>query len=232
MGGKGLYTAGLALSLLGLRAEAAQSPVSQFDVQDYETAASSSPWAESPSNHHQLFFDVYNVTDLFDSETGGTAGFTDQTLLADTLRPTATVLWDERFRIQMGVIAEKVYGDSEGFHSVDPWVQLLWKPIRPLSVVIGDLDTPHYFLPALFYPTNYFMQNINVAKLPPLPQTQTVPSNYITQSPVETGAQLILKKPFLYDDFYYNYRELDTTAHNEKFAIWDSSIAIRGNGFM
>jgi hypothetical protein len=177
-------------------AQAVQSSVGQFDIQDYDTVTSTWSWAQPPSDHHRLFLDVYNVTDFFDSETGGVAGFTDQTLLADTIRPMVTVLWDDRFRIQLGLIAEKAYGDPVGYKSVDPWIQLLWQPIQPLSVVFGNLDTPHYYLPALFYPTNYFMQETN-----------------------EAGMQLILKKPFLYDDFYYNYRLMDTSAHNEKFDL-------------
>lgn len=175
---------------------AIQSPVSQFDLQDYETVASSHAWSQEPSDHHRLYLDVYNVTELFDSETGDAAGFAGQTLLADTLRPTATVLWDERFRIQMGLIAEKTYGDAGGLSSVDPWLQLLWQPAHPLSVVIGNLDTPHYYLPALFQPTNYFLQRTH-----------------------ETGLQVILKKPHLYDDLYFNYRLLDTPSHNEKFDL-------------
>ncbi len=172
----------------------AQTPVSQFDVEDYTVSVSTHSWAQPPSDHHRLFFDVYNVTDFFDSETGGTAGFTDQTLLADTIRPTATVLWDERFRIQVGLIAEKAYGNPVGYRSVDPWLQLLWQPVKPLSVLFGNLDTPHYYYPPLFYPTNYFMQSTN-----------------------ENGAQLIVKKPGWYDDLYFNYRLLDTADHNEKF---------------
>jgi hypothetical protein len=210
------------IGLLGItvyRAEAAQSQISQFDQDDYNTVTSTYPWSQAPSNHHRLYLDIYNVTDFFDSETGDVAGFTDQTLLADTVRPTATLLWDDRYRIQLGLIAEKVYGASEGFRAVNPWIQLLWKPIQPLSVILGDLDTPHYFLPALFYPTNYFMPNMGLTMNPNLPQTQTVPSNYFTNSPVETGAQVILQKPYLYDDLYFNYRDLDTAAHNEKFDL-------------
>src|SRR5262249_18530769 len=151
------------------------------DSQDYAEPVSSTSWAAPPSDHHRLFFDVYNVTDIFDSETGHEVGFDDQTILADTIRPTFTILWDERFRIQLGAIAEKIYGDHVGFGQVDPWIQLLWQPIHPLSVILGNLDVPHYYIPALFYPTNYFVNENH-----------------------ETGMQLILKKPHWYDDLYFN----------------------------
>jgi hypothetical protein len=122
------------------------------------------------------------------------AGFVDQTILSDTIRPTLTVLWDERFRIQLGVIAQKLWGDSIGFGKVDPWIQLLWQPIPHLNAVMGNLDIPHYYHPALFYPTNYF----------------TVENH-------ETGLQLRYDKPHWFDDLYFNYRQLDTAEHNEKF---------------
>src|ERR1700691_3854803 len=131
----------LALAMTAVRAQAVQSPVSQFDMEDYTVSTSSHAWAQPPSDHHRLYLDVYNVTDFFDAETGGEVGFADHTVLADTIRPTATVLWDDRFRIQIGLIAEKAYGSNPGFNSVDPWLQLLWQPIKPLSVVFGDLDT-------------------------------------------------------------------------------------------
>lgn len=180
--------------LAGMAAGAHALPVSPFDAQDYTTTVTTVPWAQPPSDHHRLFLDVYNVTDIFDSETGGVAGFTDQTVLADTVRPTATVLWDERFRIQLGAIAEKLYGDSVGFGKVDPWIQLLWRPIQPLNVILGNLDIPHYYLPALFYPTNYF-----------------------TRENHETGMQLKFERPEWFDDLYFNYRLQDTPDHNEKF---------------
>jgi hypothetical protein len=206
-------------SLKTLPIYAAQSPVSQFDIEDYDVASSSHVWAQAPSDHHRLFLDVYNVTDFFDAETGGVVGFADHTVLADTLRPTATVLWDDRFRIQMGLIAEKAYGSHPGFDAVDPWLQLLWQPIKPLSVVFGDLDTPHYYLPAIFYPANYFEQNFDPANLPNIPQLKSIPSNYFTQSTNETGAQVILKNPHEYDDLFFNYEMQDVRDHNEKFAL-------------
>jgi hypothetical protein len=178
----------------GISPLGAQSPVSPFDTQEYDMRVSSSEWSQPPADHHRLYFDVLNITDFFDSETGGVAGFADQTLLSDTIRPTVTVLWDERFRIELGLIAQKKYGNDIGFQPVDPWIQLLWQPVKPLSVLFGDLNVPHYFLPALFYPTNYFIQ-----------------------SPDENGAQLVLKTDYSYDDFYFNYRLLDTHEHNEKF---------------
>lgn len=206
------------MGLLGLRAEATQSPVSQFDLQDYDVATSTFGWSQPPSSHHRLYLDVYNETDFFDSETGGTAGFADHTQLADTIRPTATVLWDDRFRIQLGFIAEKAYGSQPTVESADPWIQLLWQPIKPLSVIFGDLDTPHYFLPALFYPNNYFEQNLSTI-LPPIPQVKTIPNDYFTQSTNETGAQLILKQPSLYDDLFFNYEQQNVGPNNEKFAL-------------
>jgi len=201
------------------RALAIQPAVSQFDMQDYSVSTSTYSWAKPPSDRHRLYLDVYNVTDFFDAETGGEVGFADHTVLADTIRPTATVLWDDRFRIQVGLIAEKAYGSQPGYDSVDPWLQLLWQPTRPLSLVFGNLDTPHYYQPALFYPTNYFEQNFDPANLPNIPQLKAIPANYFTQSTNETGAQLILKKPYEYDDLFFNYAMQDIPAHNEKFAL-------------
>jgi hypothetical protein len=201
------------------RAQAIQPVVSQFDMEDYVSASSTYSWSQPPANRHRLYLDVYNVTDFFDAETGGSAGFADHTQLADTIRPTATVLWDDRFRIQVGLIAEKAYGSNPGFDSVDPWLQLLWQPIKPLSVVFGNLDTPHYYLPAVFYPMNYFEQNFDPANLPKIKQLTAIPTNYFSQTTNETGAQLILKKPTIYDDLFFNYQQQDIQAHNEKFAL-------------
>src|ERR1700681_4953383 len=103
------------LGALAPCAHALQPVLSQFDMPDYTLAVSSYSWAQSPSDHHRLYLDVYNVTDFFDAETGGKVGFADHTQLADTIRPTATVLWDDRFRIQMGLIAEKAYGSDPSF---------------------------------------------------------------------------------------------------------------------
>jgi hypothetical protein len=138
--------------------------------------------------------------------------------LSDTIRPTATVLWGDRFRIQLGLIAEKAYGSDPGFDRVDPWIQLMWQPVQSLSVVFGDLDVPHYYLPALFYPNNYFEQNAS-RFLPAIPQLKSVPSNYFTQFTHEDGAQVIVKKPNRYEDLFFNYEMQDTTEHNEKFAL-------------
>jgi hypothetical protein len=210
----------LGLLFFGLsRAQAIQPVVNQFDMEDYVSAASTRSWAQPPGNRHRLYLDVYNVTDFFDAETGGSAGFADHTQLADTIRPTATVLWDDRFRIQIGLIAEKAYGSNPGFDSLDPWLQLLWQPIKPLSMVLGNLDTPHYYMPALFYPMNYFEQNFDPANLPRIKQLAAIPSNYFTQTTNETGAQLILKEPYIYDDLFFNYQQQDIQAHNEKFAL-------------
>jgi len=187
-------------------------------MEDFSASVSTHAWSEAPSNHHRLYLDVYNVTDFFDAETGNQAGFADHTQLADTIRPTATLLWNDRFRIQLGLIAEKAYGSDPGFDAVDPWIQLLWQPVQSLSVVFGDLDVPHYYLPALFYPNNYFEQNAS-RTLPNIPQLKSVPSNYFTQYTHENGAQLIVKKPNLYEDLFFNYEMQDTADHNEKFAL-------------
>jgi hypothetical protein len=208
----------MALLMAAHGACAIQPVVSQFDMEDYDTASSSQTWAQPPGNHHHLYLDVFNKTDFFDTETGGTGGFADHTQLADTIRPTATILWDERFRIQIGLIAEKAYGSQPELETVDPWLQLLWKPTQELNVVFGDLNIPHYYLPALFYPSNYFEQNLSTL-LPPIPQVKTIPNDYFTQSPTETGAQLILKKPFLYDDLFFNYEEQNVGLNNEKFVL-------------
>ena len=213
-----LWAAGLLLGLWA-RADAIQPAVSQFDMEDYAVTSTTYSWSQAPGNRHRLFLDVYNVTDFYDAETGGQVGFADHTVLADTIRPTATILWDDRFRIQIGLIAEKAYGSDPGFDAIDPWLQLLWQPVKPLSVVFGNLATPHYYLPAIFYPTNYFAQNFDPASLPKIPQLKAIPSNYFTQSTNETGAQLILKKPDIYDDLFFNYEQQDIQAHNEKFAL-------------
>lgn len=181
-------------------------------------AAQAGPF-DGPSPHHQLYLDVYNVTDFFDAETGGDVGFADHTQLADTIRPTATVLWDDRFRIELGVIAEKAYGSSPDVDSVHPWIQLLWQPVKPVRVLLGDLDIPHYYLPALFYPNNYFEQNVDPVNLPRISQLKTIPSNYFTQSTTETGAQVLYQKPNEHDDLFFNYEQQDVAAHNEKFAL-------------
>jgi hypothetical protein len=198
---------------------AAKSTVSQFESQDYEITTTTQSWAEPPGNHHRLYLDVYNVTDFFDAETGGDVGFADHTVLADTLRPTATLLWNDRFRIQMGAIGLLSYGSEPEFESVHAWLQLLWKPTKPLSVVLGNLDTPHYYFPALFYPTNYFAQSSDPRNLPAIPQLRFIPSNYFTLSPTEKGTQLMLHNDYTYDDLFFNYIEQDTAQHNEKFAL-------------
>jgi hypothetical protein len=184
------------LSLRSIPAWCLEGPIGDFDSSHYGVTAATTSWAAGPSDHHRIFLDIYNVADFFDSETAGTAGFIDQTLFADTIRPTVTVLWDERFRIQLGMIAERLFGDPVGFSKVDPWIQLLWKPTTAFNVILGNLDTPHYYHPALFYPTNYFVHENK-----------------------EEGVQLIFDRPAWYDDLYFNYRELDTVEHNEKFDL-------------
>lgn len=173
------------------------------------------PWATPPSNNHRLYLDVYNITDYWDFETLGIPHVNDRTILADTIRPTATILWDERFRIQIGAIAEKSYGAQPEIIAIDPWLQLLWQPLRPLHVVLGDLSTPHYYLPALFYETNYVE-----VRSPPDTVPAAVRQNDVNQPSTrnhETGLQLIVKKPRWYDDFFFNYYGIDTPTHNEQF---------------
>jgi hypothetical protein len=166
------------------------------DYQETESSTTVPAWFTPPGNHHRLFLDVYNITDYYDFETSSSAGFPDGTFFSDTIRPTATLLWDDRFRIQLGVIALKGYGDSQGFRSVDPWIQLLWKPTKPVSLVFGNLETPHYYLPALFYPLNY-----------------------IRDSPKETGMQVKYERTQWFDDLYFNYRRQDTAVSHEKFDL-------------
>jgi hypothetical protein len=55
--------------------------------------------------------------------------------------------------------------------------------------------------------------------LPRIPQLKSIPANYFTQSTNETGAQVILKKPDIYDDLFFNYEMQDLPDHNEKFAL-------------
>lgn len=173
----------------------ASSFVNDLEHQDFDLETSTPGWAQSPSTHHRLFLDVYNVTDFYDFETTGAADlFPSRTTLADTLRPTLTLLWDSRWRIQLGVIAERAYGDNRGFGKVDPWIQLLWKPIKPLDVVFGNLHTPHYYVPALFYPTYYVETRTN-----------------------ETGAQVMFQRENWYDDLFFDYYRTDNADHNEKF---------------
>jgi hypothetical protein len=212
--GHSFFILGLLLIFPALCAQAVLSPVSPSELQDYQTAVSSPGWATPPTGRPRLFLDVYNVTNFFDSETRGTANFTDQTLLADTIRPTATILWDERFRAQLGVLAERKFGHDVGFQPVEPWIQFLWKPIEPLNVILGDLDLPHYYLPALFYAPNYFLSYSR--KVSNIPSNQY--ANY-KNSPVETGAQLLFKKPGWSDDLFFNYQQLDTANQNEKFDL-------------
>ncbi len=168
----------------------------EFERRDYDLAASSAAYFTPPGPHHRLFLDLYNITDFYNFETNDTPGYIDGTWLADTLRPTLTVLWNERFRTQIGLVALRGYGDEEGFGSVDPWIQLLWQPVKPVSVLLGNLNTPHYYHPSLF-----------------------MSLNYVRESPVETGAQVLVKTENWYDDIFFNYRLQNTPEHAEKFDI-------------
>ncbi len=173
------------------------------------------PWAKPPGTNHRLFLDVFNVTDFYDYETLGINQLNDRTFLADTIRPTATILWDQRFRIQLGAIAEKSYGAAPEIIAIDPWLQLLWQPVKNMNVVLGNLDTPHYYLPQLLYETNY----VQVVE-PPLTVAAAIRDNDLGAPSTrnhETGMQIILKKPHEYDDFFFNYFGIDTPGHNEQF---------------
>lgn len=186
------------LSLLAVRAEAGRGSL-PYGFSDYSESHSSTTmpaWAAAPGLHHRLYLDVYNITDFYDFETSSAEGFPDGTFFADTIRPTLTLMWDERFRIQLGAIALRAYGDSKGFGMVDPWIQLLWQPAKPVSLIFGNLNTPHYFVPALFYPINY-----------------------VRVSTHEQGMQVLYQKPNWYNDLYFNYRLQDTTDHREKFDL-------------
>jgi hypothetical protein len=168
----------------------------EFERRDYDLSVTTQAWAASPGPHKRLYLDVYNVTDFWDFETNNTPGFVDGTWLADTIRPTATLLWDDRYRIQLGVLAQKGYGDEEGFGVTEPWIQLLWQPARRYTVILGNLDIPHYYFPALFFP-----------------------ANYVLDKPFETGAQLLHRRENWYDDLFINYRLKDTPEHQEKFDL-------------
>jgi hypothetical protein len=167
----------------------------EFERADYDSLAPTHAPSTS-SARHRLFLDVSNVTDFYDFETNATENFYDGTWIADTLRPTATILWDEKFRTQIGLVARKGYGDRVGFSSVDPWIQFLWRPARPFTLILGNLETPHRYHPALF-----------------------MPLNYVLESPVETGAQALLRFKNWSDDLYFNYRLQDTEEHAEKFDV-------------
>jgi len=168
----------------------------EFERHDYDLTSSSRAWSLGPASRLRLFLDIYNVTDFYDFESNDTPGFVDGTWLADTVRPTATILWDERYRIQLGAVARRGYGEKKGFGSVDPWMQLLWQPAKPFSVILGNLDIPHYYLPAIL-----------------------LPLNYVRDQATETGVQLLHRRENWYDDLYFNYRLQDTPEHNEKFDL-------------
>lgn len=178
----------------GLRVQAQETD--PFERRDIEATQPPTSALVTPGPHHRLYLDVYNVTDLYDFETNDETGMVDGTWLADTLRPTATILWDDRFRIQFGVSARKAYGHGRKIDSVDPWLQLLWKPNKPFTVILGNLDMPHAYHDALF-----------------------MPLNYVRESPVESGAQLLFNKENWSQELYFNYRQQDTPEHNEKFDV-------------
>lgn len=163
-----------------------------------EIAAMQAPLSalETPEAKHRLYLDVQNVTDFYDYETGDETGLTDGTWLADTFRPALTVLWNEKFRAQFGISLRRAYGDGKKIDSVDPWLQLLWKPTQAYTVILGNVNTPHAYHDALF-----------------------TPLNYVRESPVETGTQVLYKREHWVNDLFFNYRQQDTAAHNEKFDL-------------
>lgn len=188
-------------ALLGLCLGAALPAFSQetdpFERRDVLAIQSPSNALTPPNPSHQrLYLDVYNVTDFYDFETNDETGMVDGTWIADTIRPTATLLWDEKFRAQIGVLARKAYGSGKKIDSVDPWLQLLWKPNKPFSVILGSLSYPHAYHDALF-----------------------MPLNYVRDEAAESGAQLLYQQENWKQDLFFNYRLQDTPAHNEKFDV-------------
>jgi hypothetical protein len=168
--------------------------LSQQEREEYAATVSTAAWSSAPSASYRLFFDLYNLSDFFDTEPGKDTRFPNETVLSDTVRPVATLLWDERFRFQAGVIAQRTYGDTVGFGSVDPWVQALWQPTHTLTTVLGNLSIPHDYLPAIFYSENYFLVSNN-----------------------EKGMQLLHRRPGWNDDLFFNYQQTETATRNEKF---------------
>jgi hypothetical protein len=152
------------------------------------------PSARTFSEQRRLFLELANVTQYYNFEFFRIPNYHGRTLLADTLRPTLTVEWDERFHFQAGVIAERLYGNSKGFTKVDPWLQVAWKPAPAWHLRLGNLRTPHRYLAPLFFETNY-----------------------IEERTVETGLQLTLTQPTLQDDLHFNYVRQDTVDHPERF---------------
>ncbi len=183
----------LTLPAVGAHALEESNP---FERRDFDAVASSSTALRAPGNHLRLFLDVYNITDVYDFETNDETGFVDGTWLSDTLRPTFSVLWDDRFRLQLGAVGRKVYGHHDKVDSVDPWVQFAWKPTRPLTVILGNIETPHAYHHALFMPVNY-----------------------VLESAVENGAQLQYQRENWVDDLFFNYRLQDMPDHAEKFDV-------------
>ncbi len=167
-----------------------------FERRDFALTTSTYTPLTPPGTHTRLLFDFQNTTAFYDYESDGFSRFIDGTWLTDTLKPVLTILWDERFRTQLGVVMRKTYGEREGIGTVDPWVQFLWQPIQPLSIRLGNLETPHAFHEALFLPLHYAIN-----------------------SPVETGVQGLFKTENVSDDFYFNYRLEDIPEHNEKFDL-------------
>ncbi|HVO32276.1 MAG TPA: hypothetical protein VMU17_00070, partial [Elusimicrobiota bacterium] len=174
--------------------EASIGIASPEDRAEYAAVASTPAWAAPPLGSYRLFIDIYDNADFYDSEPNGDKQFPDRTVLSDIVRPVATVLWDEHFRFQAGAIAQRTFGASPDFSSIDPWVQLLWRPVRSVDVILGDLNVPHDYLPALVYAPNYFLIDNH-----------------------ETGMQLFHHREHWSDDLFFNERQFETPELNEKF---------------
>jgi len=191
-----LVAIGLFLSAIS-PAYATLGILSNADRQEYNTVASTHTWAAVPSAHYRFFIDIYDTAAYYDSEPNGDPRFSDITALTDTIRPVVTALW-ERWRLQAGAIAQRTFGDNPDFSSIDPWIQMLWHPTDHLYTVMGDLDIPHDFLPAIYYAPRYFD---------------------LENNDTEKGVQLLNRSPNWDDDLYFNYRQFETANRQEKFDL-------------
>jgi hypothetical protein len=164
------------------------------DKKEYDMVASSQPWDAAPARNCRLFLDVYNTSDYYDSEPNGDPRFSDRTVLSDTVRPVTTVLWD-RYRFQVGLIAQRNFGTQPAISSIDPWVQLMWKPTQNFVAIMGNLDIPHQYMAPVFYAQNYFL---------------------ISGQNTEKGLQLLHNGKDWTDDLFFNYRQTETATQQEK----------------
>ena len=194
------HRAGIALGIVVAAAASSFAYLgnnSQENESEFAASASTQTWSSGPSGSYRLFVDVYNLTDFYDSEPGRDKDrFPAKTLLSDTARPVVTLLWDKRFRFQAGVIAQRTYGREPGIGSVDPWLQMLWKPTPAVSAVFGNLSIPHDYLPAIKYHEDYFLNDNN-----------------------EKGMQVLHRREGWTDDLFFNYRQSETAERQEKFDL-------------